>query len=170
MQTRGADTSARPRKGSFRALTTTLGAAVAVLAGLGVLVTPAVPAGATGPPAQGWTTTEAPLPADAGTGSTNPDVYTVSSARPAANGCVTAGWYYDTADKAWGRSRPRTAPCGLDTEAPQPSNVGSGANQGFWFGSRNAASAPRAVPCRVRARPSASRWGNTWTPRDTASP
>ncbi len=151
MQTRGAGTSARPRNGSFRALTTTLGAAVAVLAGLGVLVTPAAPAAAAGPPAQGWTTTEAPLPADAGTGSTNPDVYTASSTCPVANGCVTVGWYNDTAGKAWGLIETQNGTTWSDTEAPQPSNAGTGTNQGFWLGSRECGF---NTPCRAVSCPS----------------
>ena len=60
----------------LRARLAPLVAVVALLAGLGVLVAPAAPSAAVTAPAQGWTTQEAPLPPDAGNGSTNPAVYT----------------------------------------------------------------------------------------------
>ncbi len=114
---------------------------------------PQAPAGAVTPPAQGWTTTEAPLPADAGTGSTDPNVYTATTTCPAANGCVTVGWYDDTSGNPWGLIETQSGTTWTDTEAPQPANAGTGANQGFWFGSRNCGF---DAPCRAVSCPTAS--------------
>jgi hypothetical protein len=111
------------------------------------------PAGAVTPPAQGWTTVQAPLPADAGTGSTDPDVYTASTTCPASNGCVTVGWYSDTSGKPWGLIETQSDTTWTDTEAPQPSDAGHGANQGFWFGSQ---SCGFDAPCRAVSCPTAS--------------
>src|SRR5271157_3549919 len=143
-------------RSGFRALLPALAGVIVLLSGVAAVVTPpAPPAGAVAAPAQGWTTVEAPLPADAGTGSTNPDVYTSSSACPAANGCVTVGWYKDTSGKAWGLIETQSGTTWTDTEAPQPSNAGSGSDQGLWIGSSDcgisqpchAVSCPTATSC-----------------------
>ncbi len=134
-----------------RAKVSALACVALLLSGLGALLTPA--AAVASPPAQGWTTQEAPLPSDSGNGSTNPDVYTASSVCPAANGCVTVGWYSDTAGKAWGLIEQQNGTAWSDTEAPQPSNAGSGTNQGFWFGSRQCGF---TTPCRAVSCPSAA--------------
>ena len=105
------------------------------------------------PPAQGWTTTEGPLPADAGNGSTDPQAYVSSSACPAANVCVSVGWYSDTSGHTWGLIETQNGTTWTDTEAPQPSDSGTGSNQGFWFGSQ---SCGFAQPCRAVSCPSAS--------------
>ena len=88
---------------------------------------------------------------------------------PAANGCVTVGWYYDTAGNTWGLIETQNGTTWTDTEAPQPSDSGTGSNQGFWFGSQSAASPSRAGPCRARPRPSVWPWGSTWTRAGSAS-
>jgi hypothetical protein len=128
-----------------QAILTPLFGVVVMFAGLGFLVAPA-PAGAA-PPAQGWTTTQAPLPADAGT---NPRVYTASTTCPAANACVLVGWYDDAAGHAWGLIEQQNGTTWTDTEAPQPSNAGSGANQGLWLGS---SACGFADPCRAVSCP-----------------
>jgi hypothetical protein len=129
---------------------------VVLLTGLGFLISPAAPAAAQ-PPAQGWTTTEAPLPFDSGNGTTDPQVYTASSTCPAANACVTVGWYYDdgSPQQSWGLIEQQNGTSWTDLQAPQPSNAGSGTNQGFWFGSSqcgfddpcHAVSCPTATFC-----------------------
>jgi hypothetical protein len=88
-------------KGALRALVAPFFGVVVMLAGLGFMLVPTGPAAAA-PPAPGWTTTKAPLPNDAGSTGSLPETYLASSACPAANGCLTAGWYYDSADHAWG--------------------------------------------------------------------
>ena len=108
-----------------------------------------VPAGAVTPPPQGWAVVQAPLPADAGTGATDPNVYTATTTCPAANSCVTVGWYDDTSAETWGQIETQNGTSQTVTEAPQPANSGTGAQQGFWFGSQNCGfDAPcRAVSC-----------------------
>jgi hypothetical protein len=133
-----------------------LAALTVVLGGLGAAVVTATTAGpagaaATAPP-QGWTTTEAPLPSDSGNGSTNPNVYTASSACAAQNGCVTVGWYDDTAGRPWGLIEMQNGTSWTDVQAPQPSNAGSGTNQGLWLGSPNCGLA--AAFCQANAAPS----------------
>jgi hypothetical protein len=130
-------------------------ALAAVLGGLGVVLALATaPAGAAvSPPAQGWTTTEAPLPADAGNGSTNPNVYLASSTCPIANGCVSVGWYSDTSGYAWGLIEQQNGTSWTDTEAPQPANSGTGSDQSFEFGSGQCGF---AEPCRAVSCPSAT--------------
>ena len=140
-------------RSGFRALLPALAGVIVLLSGVAAVVTPPAPAGALTPPAPGWTTIEAPLPADAGNGSTNPDVYTSSSVCPAANGCVTVGWYNDTAGKAWGLIESQSGTTWTETEAPQPNNAGSGADQGLWIGSQNCGI---YQPCHAVACPSAT--------------
>jgi hypothetical protein len=147
-----------------RTLATTLiqiaAAAAVVLGGLGGAAVLALSAGsppagaAVSAPAQGWTTTEAPLPADAGNGSTNPEVYPASSSCAVANACVTVGWYYDdgSPQHAWGLIEQQNGTSWTDTEAPQPSNAGSGTHQGFWFGSDDCG---YNLPCRAVSCPAA---------------
>ncbi len=127
-----------------RVLVTPLSAVVVLLAGLGFLLAPATPAAAQ-PPAQGWTTTEAPLPTDSGNGSTNPEVYTAGSSCPAVNACVMAGWYLDTNGKAWGLIENQNGTNWTETEAPQPNNAGSGAKQDLRIGAANCG---EQIPCR----------------------
>ncbi len=142
-------------RSGLRALLPALAGVIVLLSGVAAVVTPPAPAGAVTPPAPGWTTVEAPLPTDAGNGSTNPDVYTSSSVCPAANGCVTVGWYKDTAGKAWGLIESQSGTTWTETEAPQPNNAGSGSDQGLWIGSQNcgifqpchAVSCPSATSC-----------------------
>jgi hypothetical protein len=127
-----------------------------VLAGLAAVLTPMAPAAATAPaPAQGWTTLEAPLPSDSGNGTTNPDVYTASTACPIANGCITVGWYKDdgTPQKVWGLIETQNGTTWTDTEAPQPGNAGSGSEQGLWIGSQQCGI---YVPCHAISCPSPS--------------
>ena len=119
----------------LRARMAPLAAVVALLAGMGALLAPAAPSAAVTAPAQGWTTQEAPLPPDAGNGTTNPRVYTASTSCPSATACVVVGWYDDTAGATWGLIETQSGPNWTVTEAPQPSNAGSGANQGLWLGS-----------------------------------
>jgi len=130
-----------------------LAAVVTLLAGLAVLLVPAAPAAAVTPPAQGWTTTEAPLPPDSGNGSTNPDVYLASSACPVANGCVSVGWYFDTTGRPWGLIEAQNGTTWTDTEAPQPPNHGTGPDQGLWFGSQECGF---DLPCRAVSCPTAT--------------
>ena len=149
-------TTARPggRRRIAAALRVPLVAAAVVLGGLGgALALTGAPAGAVTPPGQGWTTTEAPLPSDAGNGSTNPEVYTAGSSCGAANVCVTVGWYNDTAGHAWGLIEQQNQTSWTVTEAPQPSNSGSGSAQGFWFGSPDCGF---ISPCRPVSCPTAS--------------
>jgi hypothetical protein len=154
MRTRRSDQAMARLAGAIGALKIPLSGVVVLLAGLGFLVAPAAPAAAQ-PPAQGWTTTEAPLPTDAGNGSTDPDVYTASSTCPAANACVTVGWYSDTSGRAWGLIEQQNGTSWTDTEAPNPPGAGSGSDQGFYFGSSNcgfnqpchAVSCPTATFC-----------------------
>ncbi len=128
-------------------------AAISLLSGLGVLAVGSGPAAAA-PPAQGWTTMEAPLPSDAGNGSTNPHVYTSGSSCGAANACVTVGWYDDTGGHTWGLIEQQNGTSWTETEAPQPSsNSGTGSEQGFWFGS---ADCGFLSPCRPVSCPTAS--------------
>jgi hypothetical protein len=131
-----------------------LSGVVVLLAGLGFLLTPAPPVGAA-PPSQGYTATEAPLPNDA---NANPNVYTATTTCPVPNGCVVVGWYSDTANRPWGLIEQQNGPTWTDTRAPQPSNAGSGTNQGLWLGSAqcgtvgfyelcHAVSCPTATTC-----------------------
>ncbi len=126
----------RSRSGRVAAI----GLLAACLAGLGVtVVTVAVPSGiAAGAtvPAPGWTTAQAPLPSDAGNGSTNPNVYLASSACPAPSGCITVGWYDDTSVHAWGLIETQNGSTWTDTQAPQPGNAGTGIDQGLFIGSQ----------------------------------
>jgi hypothetical protein len=126
-------------------------AAVLLLSCLIGAIASDVPAGAVAPPTPGWTTTQAPLPADAGTGAADPSVYTASSTCPAANACVTVGWYNDTSGQTWGMVETQNGTTWNDTEAPQPSNAGAGADQGFWFGSQDCGF---DAPCRAVSCPS----------------
>jgi hypothetical protein len=145
---------ATPRpKGTIRVLMAPLSGVVVLLAGLGFLLTPSAPAAAA-PPAQGWTTTEAPLPTDAGSTSPQPNVYTSGSSCGAANACVTVGWYEDTAGHDWGLIEQQNQTSWTDTEAPQPSsNSGHGTEQGFWFGSPECGF---LAPCRPVSCPTSS--------------
>ena len=124
-------------------------AVAAVVLTMGVLA-PGGAASAASPPAQGWTTTEAPLPADAGTGATDPAVYTASSTCPGENGCLTVGWYNDTGGKTWGLIETQSGTSWTETQAPQPANAGSGADQGLWLGSP---SCGIAQPCQAVSCP-----------------
>jgi hypothetical protein len=131
---------------------TGLSALVVLLAGLGFLVVPETPASAA-PPAQGWSTTEAPLPSDAGNGSTNPQVYQASAACAAQNSCTTVGWYNDTSGQPWGLIEMQNGTTWTDVQAPQPNNAGSGSHQGLWLGSQNCG-VGLLVPCQANAAPS----------------
>ncbi len=133
----------RARIGSFVA-------AAALLGGLGAAVVSTAPTASAAPPAQGWTTTEAPLPSDAGNGSTNPEVYTAGSSCPAVNACVMAGWYLDTSSKAWGLIENQSGTSWTETQAPQPSNAGSGVKQGLRIGAANCG---EQLPCRPLSCP-----------------
>jgi hypothetical protein len=145
--------TSRP-KGAIRGFVASLSGVVLLLAGPGFLLAPGAPASAA-PPSQGWTTTEAPLPSDAGNGSTNPYVYTASSTCPVANGCVTVGWYYDNGSpqRAWGLIEQQNGTTWTDTEAPQPPNAGSGNHQNFQFGSDNCGF---TQPCHAVSCPTAT--------------
>ena len=127
---------------------------VVMLAGAGFLLLPSPPAAAA-PPPQGWTTTQAPLPADAGSGSGFPNAYVASATCPAANACVQVGWYEDKSvdHGVWGVIEQQNGTAWTDTEAPQPSDSGSGADQGFWFGSNQCGF---DEPCRAVSCPSVS--------------
>jgi len=148
-----ADATPRSPAG-LRAMLAPLAATVTLLAGLGALLAPASPSAATAP-AQGWTTQEAPLPPDAGNGSTNPAVYLASSSCPTPTGCVAAGWYFDTADHPWGLIEAQSGSTWTQTEAPEPLNAGTGVHQGLWLGSQfcgisypcQAISCPTATSC-----------------------
>jgi hypothetical protein len=108
--------------------------------GLCVVAAIAVPApigvGAAPGPAPGWSTVEAPLPTDSGNGSTNPNVYMASSACPAPTGCISVGWYDDTSGHAWGLIETQSGAAWTDTQAPQPSQAGTGIDQGVFIGSQ----------------------------------
>ncbi len=120
--------------GAIGTLRVPISAVVVLLAGLGFLLTPGAPAAAQ-PPAQGWTTTQAPLPSDAADGiSVNPEVYLASTSCPAANQCVAAGWYDDQSSRAWGLIETQSGTSWTKTEAPQPNDAGSGSDQGLWLG------------------------------------
>jgi hypothetical protein len=124
-----------------------LSGVVVLLAGLGFLLGPAVPAAAQ-PPAQGWTTTQAPLPNDAGT---DPRTYIATATCPAANACLMVGWYNDTGNRPWGMIEQQNGTTWTDTEAPEPSNHGTGGNQGLWLGSEQCG---YILPCRAATCPS----------------
>ena len=134
----------------------TLAALVAVIAFLGVLGAAIVSAGPAGaavtPPAQGWNSTEAALPANAGTATTLGNVIISSSSCPAVNGCVSVGGYHDTGTLPWGVIETQNGTSWTETQAPEPSNAGTGGNQGFWFGSQNCGN---SQPCRAVSCPSA---------------
>jgi hypothetical protein len=144
----------RRRSVLTRVLATPFAGAVVLLAGLGFLLGPVSTATAGAlPPAQGWTSTEAPLPADAGNGSTNPHVYLASTSCPSTSGCVAAGWYSDTAGQVWGLIEQQSGSGWNVIEAPQPANAGTGANQGLWLGSSGCG---LSSPCRAVSCPTAS--------------
>ncbi len=146
--------SGRPSTGVCRSgLLASLGAVVALVGGLGAVLVAAGPAGAVTPPAQGWTTQEAPLPADAGSGSTDPHVYTSSSSCPSATTCTTVGWYDDTTGRPWGLIEMENGGTWGVTEAPQPSDAGSGSGQGLWLGSPTCGI---ANPCHAVSCPNAT--------------
>ena len=126
-----------------------LSGVVALLAGLGFVLVPATSASAA-PPAQGWSTTEAPLPSDAGT---DPQVYQASAACSAPNSCTTVGWYNDTSGHPWGLIEMQNGTTWTDVQAPQPSNAGSGSNQALWLGSQNCGVGLQ-FPCQANADPS----------------
>ncbi len=111
---------------------TVLGVAL-TLAGLGMVVVPGSPAGAT-PLPQGLTTTEAPLPGNAGT---NPDVYTASSTCAAPGICVTVGAYDDSSARDHGLIEMQSGSTFTGIEAPVPANGGSGSDQNVQLGSEN---------------------------------
>ncbi len=158
-----------------------------MLAGLGFMLMPSGPAAAASP-AQGWTTTQAPLPTDAGNGSTDPRAYVSSATCPAANGCMNVGWYEDTGGHTWGLIEQQNGTSWTDTEAPQPSDAGSGSDQGLWIGSENCGFARpcRAISCPTttfcvaagnyldtsgRSEPLIETWsGGTWTATKAALP
>ena len=142
---------ATTRGGStIRALTAPLSGVVALLAGLGFLLTADVPAAAA-PPPQGWSTTEAPLPSDAGT---NPNVYLASSSCPTPTNCVAAGWYEDTGGHPWGLIETQNGTTWTDVQAPQPSNAGSGVDQSLLLGSGGCG--VLATPCHAVSCPTAT--------------
>ncbi|HEX4163548.1 MAG TPA: hypothetical protein VHZ05_13680, partial [Acidimicrobiales bacterium] len=147
MGTRRAGNSGRGGGGTLHSLFAPIFGVVVMLAGLGVLIAPATPAAAA-PPTQGWTTTQAPLPADAGT---NPAVYIASSDCPQANGCISVGWYLDAVPRAWGLIEQQSGTSWNVTEAPQPANAGSGTSQGLWLGSNRCGIA--TTPCRAVSCP-----------------
>ncbi len=162
MRARHVGQATRP-KGAIRVLMAPLSGVVVLLAGLGFLLTPSAPAAAA--PAQGWTTTEAPLPNDAGSSSPQPNVYTSGSSCGAANACVTVGWYDDAASHFWGLIEQQNQTSWTDTEAPQPSNSGQGAEQGFWFGSEGCGF---LAPCRPVSCPTPSSCVAVGSYNDTA--
>ncbi len=134
MRTRRSGQAATHWAGAIGTLRVPISAVVVLLAGLGFLLTPGAPAAAQ-PPAQGWTTTQAPLPNDAADGiSVNPEVYLASTSCPAANQCVAAGWYDDQSNRAWGLIETQSGTSWTETEAPQPNDAGSGSDQGLWLG------------------------------------
>ena len=126
----------RGRGGRIQPLPTPIFAVVVLLAGLGFLLSPGTSAAGATVPAPGWTTAQAPLPSDAGNGSTNPNVYMASSACPAPSACITVGWYDDTAEHAWGLIETQNGATWTETQAPQPGNAGSGIDQGLFLGSQ----------------------------------
>ena len=139
----------RPRGAGLAA---PLGAAIATVLALGMLLAPSAPlAGAATAPAQGFTSTEAPLPVDA---NASPATYLSGASCPAQNACTQVGWYNDAANnKPWGLIETQNATGWADTEAPQPADSGTGTNQGFWFGS---SSCGFAAPCRPVSCPTTS--------------
>ncbi len=134
-----------------------LASLVAVIAFLGTVGVAIVTAGPTGaavtPPAQGWNSTEAALPTNAGTATTLGNVTIASSSCPAVNGCVSVGGYHDTGTLPWGLIETQNGTSWTETQAPEPSNAGTGANQAFWFGSQNCGT---SQPCRAVSCPSAA--------------
>ncbi|HEY1828402.1 MAG TPA: hypothetical protein VGF87_10295 [Acidimicrobiales bacterium] len=104
----------------------------AIIATVAAAVLPAAVAGAASPPAQGWTTLQAPLPSDKGS---NPDVYIASSTCPAANSCVSAGSYEDTSGHYWGLIETQSGTGWAQTEAPEPNGSGTGTAQYAELGS-----------------------------------
>jgi hypothetical protein len=106
-------------------------AAVLGVMGSGLLLAPPVAAAVT-PPGQGVTVSQAPLPNDAGS---NPKFYSASATCPATGQCVMAGTYYDGANHPWGLIETQSGTSWTPTEAPEPSNAGSGANQNALLGS-----------------------------------
>ena len=150
MQIRRGTLASKGVRGPLTALCAPLFGVVVMLAGLGFILVPSTPAAAAAPPAQGWTTTQAPLPTDAGNGSTNPNVYLASSACPAANNCTMVGWYYDTSDWAWGLIEQQSGTNWTQTEAPEPADHGTGSNQGLWIGSH---ACGYDQPCRALSCP-----------------
>jgi hypothetical protein len=144
--TRGARARERARA---RAPLTAVGTVLVALLGVAGLVAFTAPSAAVTAPPQGWTTGEAPLPSDAATASPGPQVYVDSTSCPGQNVCVHVGYYNDAAQHAWGLIEMQNGSSLTDIQAPQPGNAGSGADQGFWFGSQLCGfSAPcRAVSC-----------------------
>ncbi len=140
--------------GGLRARLVPLAGMVMLLSVLGVALASGAPAGSVTPPAQGWTTLEAPLPADSGNGSTDPHVYLASSSCPTPTGCVAAGWYDDTTGHAWGLIEMQNGATWTDIQAPQPSNAGSGSNQALILGSTSCGTA--TTPCKAVSCPTAS--------------
>ncbi len=127
--------------------------ALLVLSGLGMVIAQGPAAAVSSVPTPGATSTEAPLPNDAGTGATNPDVYTASSTCPTANSCVMVGWYNDTGGHAWGLIETQSGTSWTDTEAPQPANAGSGADQAFYFGTNDCGF---DIPCQAVSCPTSA--------------
>ncbi len=149
MQIRRGRLASKGVRGPLTVVCAPLFGVVVMLAGLGFILVPSTPAAAA-PPVQGWTTTQAPLPTDAGNGSTNPNVYLASSACPAANNCTMVGWYYDTSDWAWGLIEQQSGTNWTQTEAPEPADHGTGSNQGLWIGSH---ACGYDQPCRALSCP-----------------
>ena len=154
MRTRHLGNANPHRTGAIRVFSTSVSGVAILLAGLGFLLAPAAPVAAA-PPPQGWTTTEAPLPADAGNGTTDPQVYTASTTCPAANACVVVGWYQDdnSPQTYWGLIEQQNGTSWTDTEAPEPPNHGTGSAQGLWLGSNDCG---YNLPCRAVSCPTTS--------------
>ena len=70
-----------------------------------------------------------------------------------SNGCVTVGWYDDTAGHAWGLIETQSGTGWTETQAPQPSNAGSGTDQELRLG---ASDCGELLPCRPVSCPSAN--------------
>ena len=140
-------------------------AVLALVSGLGAVLVAAGPAAAVTPPAPGWTTQEAPLPSDAGTGGTDPHVYIASSVCPSPTGCYSVGWYDDTTGAPWGLIESQNGGTWTVTEAPEPQNAGSGPNQALWIGSE---SCGYIQPCRAISCPTATSCVAVGEYKDTA--
>jgi hypothetical protein len=114
---RPSDDTRRPH--GRRRTVASLVAVVSLLGMLGVVIVSTAPTGAAvTPPAQGWNSTEAALPSNAGTATTLGTVTIASSSCPAVNGCVSVGGYHDTGTLPWGLIETQSGTRWTETQAP----------------------------------------------------